>query len=330
VRLVGWVAVLACLPLTCTGVLTLEYWRAESDWPAPRARKDDRGPQAHAARADQEGGDQQRGSPDVPLVVKIAPSPNAYPETDAQREAHQEKASEDRWAVWFAGASAVFAGLLVVVTGGMWIYTYKLWRTTGEAVRDEKRAVEAADLHARAVVALQLPVLSAAPDPPADRNMAPVGIDGRLPKTFAIYEATIRNDGNTSAAPIDLRVGWEVAPILPPDPNYAETRIPGSERIITARSTDRFPVYLSVNLTDAQCTLIGERRTYFWLYASIRFFDFMGTKRETGFCWQWRVQSVTGNAGNPEISETYGFSPMAWGVPPAYTRKNRPCDESDQ
>jgi hypothetical protein len=225
---------------------------------------------------------------------------------------------------------------LVVATTGLWFFTGLLWRTTTRAVQGEEKAISmaaqsaaAADLHARAVVALQLPILSATPQPPVDRDMEPVGVDGRLPKTFAIHEARVRNDGNTSATPIDLRWGWQVAAVLPPDPVYAETRIPGSEKIIAAGNAEGFPVYLSITLTDTQHELIGERRTHFWLYTSIRFFDFMGMKRETGACWRWQVQSVIVDEGISVIREMYDFSPMAWNVPPAYIRKNLPCDEPE-
>jgi hypothetical protein len=123
----------------------------------------------------------------------------------------------------------------------------------------------------------------------------------------------------------------QVAAVLPADPVYVQTRIPGLQRIITAGNAEDFPVLLSITLTDTQRKLIGERRTYFWVYASIRFFDFMGMKRETGFCWQWRTQSITVNTvdADPVISEAYGFSPMARIVPEAYIRRNRPCDEAD-
>lgn len=147
-RLAGWVAILACLPLSTLGILTLEYWRAESYWPAPGGREAGNEPQSHTDAADQQTGNQS-GTSQNPFVVKIAPSPNAQPETAAQRKERQQKASEDWWAVAFAGVAALGAVGLVFVTGGLWVYTYRLWRATLKAVEGEERAIKAALDHVR-------------------------------------------------------------------------------------------------------------------------------------------------------------------------------------
>jgi hypothetical protein len=86
-----------------------------------------------------------RGTENAPIIVKINPSPNAYPESAEQSAARIEKASQDRWALIFGGIAAVATALLFVATTGLWVFTWKLWRTTKQAVVDGEKAIRAAN-----------------------------------------------------------------------------------------------------------------------------------------------------------------------------------------
>src|SRR5580658_9966065 len=97
-------------------------------------------PQPHASETDQQAGHEVSGTERNPFVVKIAPSPEAQPETPEQRQEHLTKTSEDWWAVFFAAIAAVGTVLLVCVTGGLWVATYRLWRGTLRAIKGEERA----------------------------------------------------------------------------------------------------------------------------------------------------------------------------------------------
>ena len=84
------------------------------------------------------------GTENAPFFVKMAPSPDAYPETDQQRKERVEKASQDWWTEIFVAITAVATALLVFVTAGLWRATYRLYQTTADAVRDSKSATKAA------------------------------------------------------------------------------------------------------------------------------------------------------------------------------------------
>jgi hypothetical protein len=112
--------------------------------PIPTPSKSGDEPKGRPGQHQEETSDKQRGTDEIPLRVKIVPSPNAYPESDKTREEKFQKASQDWWIFIAAAATAVFTLVLAIVTGGLWWATYRLYRTTSRAVNDGEQAVKAA------------------------------------------------------------------------------------------------------------------------------------------------------------------------------------------
>ncbi len=86
----------------------------------------------------------ERGTDPSPPVVKTAPSPDAYPETQETRAEREEKAFEDWWTFIAVVVTAGATVVLATVTGGLWIATWRLYRTTATAVTDGEKAIKAA------------------------------------------------------------------------------------------------------------------------------------------------------------------------------------------
>lgn len=81
---------------------------------------------------------QQRGTPDSPFVVKVAPSEPSREARDAERE-HTE--NEERIAdgtIWLARLT----GLLFFATAILGGFTWKLWRSTGDLVAEAKSSTK--------------------------------------------------------------------------------------------------------------------------------------------------------------------------------------------
>lgn len=143
-KLLCVVSLLASVPPATIAWLIATYEQDSLNWPPPSGRETGDEKQPNPRNSDQRGDGDQSGTDYRPFVVKIAPSPGAQAETPEQRKERDQKASEDRWSVIFAGIAALATVAVAIVTGLLWWYTYQLWKTTRKAVEGEERAVEAA------------------------------------------------------------------------------------------------------------------------------------------------------------------------------------------
>lgn len=102
-------------------------------------------PQPNAAKHYTEPQPDLRGTEQSPLFVKVAPSPN--PEEHPQEKASErpEPAPENPWGSRWEGVTALATVALAIVTGGLWLYTYKLWEAASGQIADTRRAIR----HAR-------------------------------------------------------------------------------------------------------------------------------------------------------------------------------------
>jgi hypothetical protein len=112
--------------------------------PTPSAGARDQPPKPETTQNKEESKEDQHGTDQVPLIVKVAPSPSAYPESAEQRQASEDKTAEDRWPLRFAGYMTLFTGLLVIVGAGQLIMFFKQLRLIRDGMNDAKIAAEAA------------------------------------------------------------------------------------------------------------------------------------------------------------------------------------------
>lgn len=77
----------------------------------------------------------QRGTQSLPLIVKVLPSPDAEEKAAAEAKESRNKATREWWLIGLTG-------FLVLFTGGLAIYTARLWGATGKLVRGAEATAE--------------------------------------------------------------------------------------------------------------------------------------------------------------------------------------------
>ena len=234
------------------------------------------------------------------VVASSVPPPSQqiektdHPQTaneGAERTAEKQIAYYTKWLAWFTGA-------LVAVAG---IQGYFLLR----ADKTARIAANAADLNARAAIALELPIINA-----RTHNFG-FGISqddsGRF-EYFSLVSFDFNNLGNTRANPIELRWGWTVGDKLPTVPVYPLSKSFDMDVVLEAdqpativeMNVGQFEMRLASGDTDK----IVNNQTTLWVYCCLVYEDFMRTKHEEGFCWK-RRESVGGRTFTPDATPAY-------------------------
>jgi hypothetical protein len=72
----------------------------------------------------------QRGTNDFPLVVKIVEAPTTKPEKGNDAERGNKEPSSDWWKIIFDGLLCLFTGVLAISTIALWWSTRKVWKAT--------------------------------------------------------------------------------------------------------------------------------------------------------------------------------------------------------
>lgn len=206
---------------------------------------------------------------------------------------------------------AAFTGLLVGVSVFQGVMLLRAEKTT-------RIAANAADLSARAAIAIELPILRvrgsqielADIDEGTDLNgpYASVLLEGLPRQHSVVSDIEIKNFGRTHAFPIHVDLGFSVGE-LPKEPAYIQTsRRPGGA-VIEPNEPTRMEVHFGIHLTPEQVLAVQAEETILWLYFSVAYRDFMNTRHDARFCYYW---------GRPDGVGIYYF---AEGAPPeAYTR----------
>lgn len=120
---------------------TTEFVFAPSDNAAPKEHHVDERP-SDAAKKHSDGEPDNRGTEERPLIVQIQPQHHNEVAADAKPERHWYDDPE-WWTAWFT------LGLFISTTA-LWIFTWKLWNTTKDAVAGEQNALKVASDTAKA------------------------------------------------------------------------------------------------------------------------------------------------------------------------------------
>jgi hypothetical protein len=213
----------------------------------------------------------------------------------AERTAEKQIAYYTKWLAWFTGA-------LVAVSG---IQGYFLLR----ADKTARIAANAADLSARAAIAIELPVIQA----------EPVGFgtgdevkDGKFTEHFSLKYFDFTNQGRTKARPIEVKWGWTVGDKLPPVPVYKLDKSFELDAILKPEGKiGLFITTVSMEIAPGDTNRITSRdpnnETELWLYCCFVYEDFMRARHEIGFCWRRH--------------EGFGAGRFVLDATPAYNRK---------
>lgn len=176
----------------------------------------------------------------IPNERKVTTNINAIPHqiknTDVIEIPQSNKnKSEDVWDI-LNRLSTIVIALFAVIQSFALIFQYSAMR---KQVKELKASVEvarqtaqAAELNARAVIRMELPIIRIFPDhlTRTDRlqgeNESFIGgaADGCRPTKFsALRICDFRNDGRTPAFPITLSLGWKITDVLPNIPIYTKS-----------------------------------------------------------------------------------------------------------
>lgn len=175
-------------------------------------------------------------------------------------------------------------------------------------IRSDKTAritANAADLNARAAVALELPIIRIKP---AGLTNGVSQINGLRVELCSVHFVTFSNLGRSKAFPIELSYGFAMS-LLPKIPWYgfSETFLPNTMFDPDPQTTPKKFLTEPKQLEMGEWGLICGGHIPFWFYCKLEYLDFMQSTHEAAFCWRW--QNIGGG--------------MAWkpDATPAYNRK---------
>lgn len=212
----------------------------------------------------------------------------------------------------------VFTGLLVVCNVFSWLYTKK-------AADAAKKAANAAELSARAVISIELPIIRAKPAELVATNKSfkdgdrflGGSITDSLPTKFSIVHfECCKNYGRSPAFPEMISVGWMVDATLPDQPQYLKSFVFNPASVIKPDPEDEFSlhdVHFGIDLTDDELEGIKEGRAWLWFYGCLCYRDFMNESREYRFCWRYANQT-------PEQTTSHYHFSSNGNPPKAYTK----------
>jgi hypothetical protein len=183
---------------------------------------------------------------------------------------------------------------------------FYLWGT----VKATAVAANAADLSARAAIAIQLPIIRVVPDGLAHA-------EGQIEDCY-VHAVTISNLGDTKAFPKEVIYGWTVGETLPQEPRYQiSTKFPHNCILEPGKINFIQNLDGSFPLKDGQWTRISAGN-YLWFYCAIIYEDFMGETRSHGFCWRWSNTGI-GLGWRVEKADAYNKKNAALSEPPQYS-----------
>jgi hypothetical protein len=202
---------------------------------------------------------------------------------------------------------------LAVLTGGLVLAGVIQFGFLIRSDNNARLAANAADLSARAAIALQLPIIRVEVDSLGHGEFTS---GQEIIEDCYVHSVSISNLGDTKALPKEVLFGWTAGERLPDNPKYQFVAQFPHNCILKANQIGLFqPLRGSLILKKGQWTKICGGN-FLWFYCAVLYEDFMGEIRSHGFCWRW---SNTGIG-------------MGWRVEKAaaYNKKNAALSERPQ
>jgi hypothetical protein len=288
-------AILLCL------VFALSF--AQSDQPSPSPVKGGQDKQGLSNQGKNESANDLRGTDNKPVVIKILPYPKTQQDEANDAKDREQKAANERLTV-------VSNWLLVIFNGVLAVCTIALYRVT-------RKTANAADLNARAVIGLELPILRAKlaelthlSEPMPEKGSYSGSSDNGPPGNHsAIGYIEFINYGRTPAFPVRFEGGWVVEENLPKTPVYFHSREISHATVIRPGEDYVIDTGCGINLTDLDVVACANETAWLWFYGKLSYVDFMGAARDAKFCWRYS------NFNRDFGSVSFGFA--SDGNPPA-------------
>jgi hypothetical protein len=166
----------------------------------------------------------------------------------------------------------------------------------------------AADLSAKAAVAIELPIIRVVPD----RFGYGSSRDNEGPRIeyCGIGTLDFSNGGRTKAIPIEVRCGGFVGDKLPNAPVYTFTKSFPINIFFEPSPAEPSRLWINdfeIALASGDTERLMNKQTNLWFYCCIVYLDFMETRHEARFCWKRH--------------ELFGGGALLADATPAYNRK---------
>lgn len=206
-------------------------------------------------------------------------------------KANQEKPPKSLWnslsVIWdktWEDPVAFYTFVLTGFTGLLAFVSFFQGVLLLRSDRTARIAANAADLSARAAIAIELPILRAAPNGLSHGSTREFGITR---EHCSAHYVNISNGGKTKALPIELQYGYSVG-ALPKAPRYpfTETYDPNAVIETDPKVTQTF-LRENCHLEMGEWSLISSGNLTLWIYWNLVYMDFMRNRREAAFCWRW-------------------------------------------
>ena len=217
---------------------------------------------------------------------------------------------------------ALFTLVLAAVTGFLWWSTHKLWLAGEEQIAAATTAADAANLSARAAVAIHLPVILAATpelisvqNPPPETGTYGGTILDTVPTQYTAFNDLIfGNEGNGHAYPTRISLGWCIAYDLPEQPIFhKQIDSPRDSIIRSGKSAVTGTGNICIEASPDQIAQLASANAFIWIYGKLEYLDFLKEPNEAWFFWRWN--KIEGGEHHH-----YQFSRPTV-VPAAYTAK---------
>jgi hypothetical protein len=237
---------------------------------------------------------------------------STYPEQGTPDQNTKEKSDEAlaRYTWWLT----VFTGVMAFATVGLGIATIGLYATGEKQIEVALKAANAADLSARAAIALQLPIIG------VQANSLGHGESTSGKENIEdcyVHSVIVANLGDTKAFPKEVLFGWTAGETLPDQPRYQFVAKFPQNCILQPNQLGLVQSLSgSLILKEGQWTKICGGN-YLWFYCAILYEDFMGETRSHGFCWLWG-HTGTGMGWRVEKAAAYNKKNAALSEPPKY------------
>lgn len=199
--------------------------------------------------------------------------------------------------------------LTAIFTGFIAWFTWTLRQSTEKMWVETKKAADAADLSARAMIGLELPIIRITPDNITTSDQI---VGGEMIVSYGVAHVVFANFGRTRAIPIEIRYGMSYGDRLPEEPIY-----PASDGFLPDTSFEPPPPKPAPHSTPlrrlSNCSvvvptgvidLLKSKEMGLWFYCCLVYEDFIGDRREVARCWRWQYVGM-GLDWRPDTTPAY-------------------------
>lgn len=277
---------LLCVLTLLALVLTIDS-ASHAQNPTPSSRIEIQPGQKKLTDPKQQPTNDERGTENIPLVIKGIPSQKTQLEAKEGREQYDIKMALDRELTSYTGWQALFSGILIgvgILQLGLFFWQLKMIR---ESLTDTKIAAEAAKVSAnaaleeataitlseRAYVFAKIIVVN-------ERNLNPPNGEQFVQDGAAEFW----NHGKTPAIILNMVIEKHISdepPFHMPPLGWQFNE----GLVIAAGNGYRLPI--KIQLTDEETRAVSTRAKKLYCFGLVQYKDILNNERKTGYCWEY-------------------------------------------